>query len=68
MTRTTSFVSPRLLMIGGGAVGKLAEVLGQFGLSKPLVVTATDRKVPADGSDINQTIVDALGTVTVTRT
>lgn len=36
---TTSFVSPRLLMIGGGAVGKLAEVLGQFGLSKPLVVT-----------------------------
>jgi alcohol dehydrogenase class IV len=36
---TTSFVSPRLLMIGGGAVGKLAEVLAQFGLSKPLVVT-----------------------------
>jgi alcohol dehydrogenase class IV len=36
---TTSFVSPRLLMIGGGAVGKLAEVLGQFGLSRPLVVT-----------------------------
>jgi alcohol dehydrogenase class IV len=36
---TTSFVSPRLLMIGGGAVGRLAEVLDQFGLSKPLVVT-----------------------------
>ncbi len=36
---TTSFVSPRLLMIGGGAVAKLAEVLAQFGLSKPLVVT-----------------------------
>ena len=36
---TTSFVSPRLLMIGGGAVGKVAEVLGQFGLSKPQVVT-----------------------------
>lgn len=36
---TTSFVSPRLLMIGGGAVGRLAEVLGQFGLSRPLVVT-----------------------------
>ncbi|GGI98593.1 iron-containing alcohol dehydrogenase [Neoroseomonas lacus] len=36
---TTTFVSPRLLMIGGGAVGKLAEVLGQFGFSKPLVVT-----------------------------
>jgi len=36
---TTSFVSPRLLVIGGGAVGKLAEVLAQLGLSKPLVVT-----------------------------
>jgi len=36
---TTSFVSPRLLMIGGGAVGRLAEVLAQFGLSRPLVVT-----------------------------
>jgi alcohol dehydrogenase class IV len=36
---TTSFLSPRLLMIGGGAVGRLAEVLGQFGLSRPLVVT-----------------------------
>jgi alcohol dehydrogenase class IV len=36
---TTSFVSPRLLMIGGGAVGKLAELLAQFGFSKPLVVT-----------------------------
>ncbi len=36
---TVSFVSPRLLMIGGGAVGKLAEVLAQFRLSRPLVVT-----------------------------
>jgi alcohol dehydrogenase class IV len=36
---TTSFVSPRLLLIGGGAVAKLAEVLAQLGLSKPLVVT-----------------------------
>lgn len=35
----SSFVSPRLLMIGGGSVGKLADVLAQFGLSKPLVVT-----------------------------
>jgi len=34
-----SLVSPRLLMIGGGAVAKLAEVLRQFGLSRPLVVT-----------------------------
>jgi alcohol dehydrogenase class IV len=36
---TTSFVSPRLLLIGGGAVAKLPEVLAQLGLSKPLVVT-----------------------------
>ena len=36
---TVSFVSPRLLMIGGGEVGKLAEVLAQFRLSRPLVVT-----------------------------
>jgi alcohol dehydrogenase class IV len=36
---TTSFVSPRLLVIGGGAVAKLPEVLAQLGLSRPLVVT-----------------------------
>lgn len=36
---STVFVSPRLLMIGGGSVAKLPEVLAQFGLSKPLVVT-----------------------------
>lgn len=34
-----SFVSPRLLLIGGGTVAKLNEVLAQFGLSRPLVVT-----------------------------
>jgi alcohol dehydrogenase class IV len=34
-----SLVSPRLLMIGGGAVAKVSEVLAQFGLSRPLVVT-----------------------------
>ena len=34
-----SFVSPRLLLIGGGAVAKLNEVLAQFGLSRPMVVT-----------------------------
>ena len=33
------FVSPRLILIGGGAVAKLGEVLQQLGLSKPLVVT-----------------------------
>ncbi|MBX9699928.1 MAG: iron-containing alcohol dehydrogenase [Acetobacteraceae bacterium] len=32
-------VSPRLMRIGGGAVGQVAEVLRTFGLSRPLVVT-----------------------------
>lgn len=36
---TTQFVSPRLILIGGGAVAKLGDVLQQLGLSKPLVVT-----------------------------
>ncbi len=34
-----SIVSPRLMRIGGGAVGQVAEVLQIFGLSRPLVVT-----------------------------
>ncbi|MGG5808321.1 iron-containing alcohol dehydrogenase [Falsiroseomonas sp. CW058] len=34
-----SLVAPRLMVMGGGAVAKLAEVLGQLGLSRPLVVT-----------------------------
>ena len=34
-----SFVSPRVLVIGGGAVAKLKDVLAQLGLSRPLVVT-----------------------------
>ena len=32
-------VAPRLMLMGGGAVAKLAEVLAQLGLSRPLVVT-----------------------------
>jgi len=32
-------VAPRLMLMGGGSVGKLAEVLAQLGLSRPLVVT-----------------------------
>ena len=32
-------VAPRLMVMGGGAVAKLGEVLGQLGLSRPLVVT-----------------------------
>ena len=31
--------SPRIIRIGGGAALEIAEVLGQLGLSKPLVVT-----------------------------
>jgi alcohol dehydrogenase class IV len=34
-----SYVSPRAIRIGGGAVGQVAELLAQFGLRKPLVVT-----------------------------
>ena len=34
-----SLVAPRLMVMGGGAVARLAEVLGQLGLSRPLVVT-----------------------------
>jgi alcohol dehydrogenase class IV len=32
-------VSPRFLLVGGGAVSQIAEVLAKFGLSRPLVVT-----------------------------
>lgn len=34
-----SYVSPRAIRIGGGAVSQVAELLAQFGLGKPLVVT-----------------------------
>src|SRR4051794_29821823 len=36
---TATIVSPRLMRIGGGSVDQIAEVLGLFGLSRPLVVT-----------------------------
>ncbi|WP_428487861.1 iron-containing alcohol dehydrogenase [Rhodopila sp.] len=36
---TMNFASPRLLLIEAGAVRRIAEVLGKFGLSRPLVVT-----------------------------
>ncbi len=32
-------VAPRLMLMGGGSVAKIADVLGQLGLSRPLVVT-----------------------------
>ncbi len=34
-----NIASPRMLLVAGGAVKQLAEVLGKFGLSRPLVVT-----------------------------
>ncbi|WP_144186832.1 iron-containing alcohol dehydrogenase [Elioraea rosea] len=34
-----SIVSPRLLLVGGGAIGQIAEVLGKLRLTRPLVVT-----------------------------
>ena len=34
-----SLVSPRMMLVGGGAVAQTAEVLGKLGLSRPLVVT-----------------------------
>jgi len=36
---TMNFASPRLLLVSAGAVRQIAEVLGKFGLSRPLVVT-----------------------------
>ena len=36
---TTTIVSPRLLLIGGGCVAEVASVLEKFGLRRPLVVT-----------------------------
>ena len=35
----STLVSPRLMLVGGGAVAQVAEVLAKFGLSRPLVVT-----------------------------
>src|SRR4051794_16129276 len=34
-----NFASPRVLLVAGGAVRQLADVLARFGLSRPLVVT-----------------------------
>jgi alcohol dehydrogenase class IV len=38
-TVNTNIAAPRMLQVGGGAVRQIAEVLGKFGLSRPLVVT-----------------------------
>jgi alcohol dehydrogenase class IV len=34
-----NIVSPRFMLVGGGAVAEVASVLAKFGLSRPLVVT-----------------------------
>jgi len=38
-TINMNFASPRLLLMAAGAVRQIADVLGKFGLSRPLVVT-----------------------------
>ena len=34
-----ALVAPRCMIVGGGAVAEIADLLGKFGLSRPLVVT-----------------------------
>ena len=34
-----NIASPRMMLVGGGTVRQIAEVLAKFGLSRPLVVT-----------------------------
>jgi len=36
---TMNFASPRLMLVAGGAVKQIADVLAKFGLRRPLVVT-----------------------------
>ena len=38
-TVNATIASPRMLLVGGGTVRQVAEVLGKFGLSRPLVVS-----------------------------
>ena len=38
-TVNATIASPRVLLVGGGTVRQIAEVLGKFGLSRPLVVS-----------------------------
>jgi len=57
----------------GGLASEFQTILRELYLlagldpTKPLVVAATSRKVPANGSEIDQTITDVSGTVTVQR-
>lgn len=36
---TYQYVSPRFMLVGGGSVAQVADVLAKFGLSRPLIVT-----------------------------
>ncbi len=36
---STQLVFPRFMLVGGGAVAEVADVLAKFGLSRPLIVT-----------------------------
>jgi alcohol dehydrogenase class IV len=38
-TVNANIAAPRMLQVGGGSVRQIADVLGKFGLSRPLVVT-----------------------------
>jgi alcohol dehydrogenase class IV len=38
-TVNANIASPRLLLVGGGTVRRIPEILGKFGLSRPLVVS-----------------------------
>jgi len=34
-----TFVAPRFMQVGGGSVGRIADLLAKLGLSRPLLVT-----------------------------
>src|SRR5471030_1823462 len=38
-TVNANIAAPRLLLVAGGAVKQIADVLGKFGLSRPLIVS-----------------------------
>ena len=38
-TAPAMITQPRLMMIGGGASGQIADVMGKIGVSRPLIVT-----------------------------
>lgn len=38
-TVNTTIAAPRFMLVGGGSVARIAELLGKFGLSRPLIVS-----------------------------